>query len=127
MKNKSEVELNGKPVFYTVLYESFRKAALDCGYALALHGTMHNDMDMIAVPWVEDAKPIDVLVSKLSDCIGATVWKGHHFTVGLKPHGRIVHTLSIFKDWYIDLSIIPPRSNPIPKLNLLKVGKLKKF
>lgn len=108
MKDKSEVRIYGKAVFYAVLYESFRKAALDCGYALALHGSLINDMDMIAVAWVEDAKPVEELVAAISDCIGETVWKDHHFIKSEKRLGRIIHTLSIMGDWYIDLSVIPP-------------------
>lgn len=109
MKDKSEVPLDGKPVFYAVLYESMRKAALDCGYALALHGSMHSDMDLMAMPWVQEAKPVELLVDALDLCIGHTVWKDmkwkdHTF----KPHGRESFTISIIGNWHIDLSVISP-------------------
>ncbi len=111
-KSKEEVTTNGRAVFYTVLWPSFRKAALDCGWALGLHGSMASDMDMMAMPWVEDAKPIEELIKALSACIDGTVWKESHFTpfVG-KPHGRIVYTLSIYSDFFIDLSIMTPFKN----------------
>lgn len=110
MKDKSEVNIGGKAVFYAVLYEDFRKAALECGYALALHGSMVRDMDMIAVPWVVDAKPVDELVAKISDCIGDTVWKGRHLVLQeTRPFGRMLYTMSIMGDWFIDLSVIPPK------------------
>lgn len=110
MKDKSEVMIEGKPVFYAVLYNSMKKAALELGYTLAMHGSMHNDMDLIAVAWVEDAKPVEELVKAISDCIGNTVWKDHHQTnFELRPHGRIAYSLSILGDWVIDLSVIPPR------------------
>lgn len=109
MKNKNEVEIQGKFAFYTVLYNSIRQAAINCGYALAVHGSMHSDMDLIAVAWVDDAKLVECLVEAINDCIGGTVWKGHNLTTGTKkPHGRICYSLSIGADWYIDLSIIPP-------------------
>lgn len=109
MKNSNEVNPNGRPVFYAVLYNDFRKVALECGYALALHGSMARDMDIIAVAWQEDALPVESLVKKISDCIGETVWKDHHLnTAEAKPHGRISYTLSIMGEWFIDLSIIPP-------------------
>jgi hypothetical protein len=109
MKDKSEVRTDGKAVFYAVLYNDFRKAALDCGYALALHGSMTRDMDLIAVPWVAEATTPKELVSKISDCIGDTVWKDKH-TIGqeIRPFNRIVYTLSVMGDWFIDLSIINP-------------------
>jgi len=113
-KKATEVSINGKPVFYTILYSDFRSAALKCGYALALHGTMATDMDLIAVPWTENPTSVETLVSAISDCIGKTIWKGHHFTQKeLKPHGRIGYTLSIYSDWYVDLSVIQPH----PPLN----------
>jgi hypothetical protein len=108
-KKREEIRTEGRAVFYTVIYPQFRSKALDLGYTLALHGSMASDMDMIAIAWVEDAKPVEELVKALSDCIGNTVWKDHHLTSGEhKPHGRMTYTLSIYSDWYIDLSIIPP-------------------
>ncbi len=106
-KDKSEVKTNGRAVFYTVLWPSFRKAALDRGWGLALHGSLANDMDMMAMPWTEDAVPVEELVKAISDCIGGTIWKDHHMVPFYgKPFGRIVYTLSVCSDWYIDLSIM---------------------
>lgn len=110
MKDRSEVRVEGRPVFYAVLYESMRKAALDLGYALALHGSMQSDMDLMAMPWTEDARPIEDLVSAINDCVGKTVWYESNLTNRTeKPHGRIVYTLSIMGDYYIDFSIMPRR------------------
>jgi hypothetical protein len=107
-KEKEQVTTNGRAVFYAVLWEDFRKAALNCGWAIALHGSMASDMDMMAMPWTKDASNIDDLILALSDCIDGTIWKSNHFKPSYgKPFGRIVYTLSIFKDFYIDLSIMP--------------------
>ena len=112
MKSADEIVTPGRAVFYTVLYPEFRKAAIERGYTLALHGSMASDMDLIAVAWVEDAKPPEDLVRAFSDLIGNTVWKDHHLTdMAIKPHGRLCYTLSIYSDWYIDLSIMPPIKN----------------
>jgi hypothetical protein len=106
MKDKSEVRTEGKAVFYAVLYNKFRAAALECGYALALHGSMARDMDLLAVPWVEDAKKPDELAAAISDCIDGTVWKDHHLMDrSEKPHGRLAYTISIMGDFQIDLSV----------------------
>lgn len=110
MKNRSEVTENQRSAVYAVLYNDFRNAALNCGYALAVHGSMLSDLDLLAVAWVEDAKPEEELVKAISDCIGDTIWKDHHFKHRKEnPHGRISYSLSIYSDWYIDLSIIPPK------------------
>jgi hypothetical protein len=111
MKTKEEVKIEGKPVFYSILINPMKTAALDCGYTLAMHGSMHSDMDLIAVAWTEDAKPVAELVSSLNDCLGNTIWKEHNLeTCTEKPHGRLAYTLSIGGDWFIDLSIIPPKN-----------------
>lgn len=108
MKDKSQVKTEGKPVFYAVLYPSMRKAALECGYALALHGSMQADMDLIAMPWVEEAKSPRELVKALDECVGATVWKDYKWKrKTIKPHGRVCYTISIMGEYYIDLSIMP--------------------
>lgn len=107
MKQKDEVRVDGKPVFYAVLYESFRKAALECGYALGLHGSMQRDMDLMAMAWVENPKPIEVLVEKINECIGETVWKEENLKLKEVRFGRHIYTLSIMGDWHLDLSIIP--------------------
>jgi hypothetical protein len=107
MKERSEVTHNGKAVLYTVLWASFRNAALDLGWTLALHGSMVTDMDIVAIPWIENAAPEIELVKALSGCIGETVWRDHHFrNPEEKPHNRIVYTLSIYSDWHLDLSIM---------------------
>lgn len=115
MKTKDQVRVVGRPEFYSVLYVDMKRAALELGYTLAMHGSMHSDMDLIAVAWVEDAKPVEDLVKAINDCLGKTVWSESNLKTGEeKPHGRLCYTLSIGSDWFIDLSIIGPKS----KLNL---------
>lgn len=106
-KTADQVTTKGRAVFYTVLWPSFRQAALSCGWSIALHGSMASDMDMMAMPWVEDAKSVEDLIAALSNCIDGTIWKENHFKPFYgKPHNRVVYTLSIYSDFYIDLSII---------------------
>lgn len=124
-KNKEEINPNGRAVFYTVFWESFRKAAIERGWALAMHGSMASDMDMMAMPWTEEARPVEELIQALSDCIGKTVWKTSHFVPHHgKPHGRVVYTLSVYSDYYIDLSILPASSG-VPLSETLLVDFVK--
>lgn len=109
-KTKDQITSEGRAVFYTVLFVDFRKAAIECGWSIGLHGSMANDMDMMAMPWTDEAKPVEEFINAISDCIGKTIWKDHHLVPSYsKPHGRIVYTLSIGADWYIDLSIMDNR------------------
>lgn len=114
MKDKSEVKSNPKPVFYAVLLESFRKIALDMGYALTVHGTMANDMDLLAVAWTENVKPHEELVNALWDEIGNTTFRDEEselMSPTFQPHGRVTYTIPIIGDYYIDLSIIPTEND----------------
>lgn len=110
-KDKTEVLTNGRAVFYATLWNDFRQKALELGWALALHGSMSSDMDIMAMPWIEEAKPVSELIKSISDSIGNTIWKDSHFIPYYdKPHSRIVYTFSICGDFYIDLSIMCPKS-----------------
>lgn len=54
-------------VFYACCWEDLIEKALDCGWALALHGSMASDMDIMAMTWTEDAKPADYMIGKLTE------------------------------------------------------------
>lgn len=98
-----------RAVFYSILWPSMRKAAIDLGWALALHGSLENDMDIMGMPWTENCKSHQELAKAISDCLGDTIWREHHLTPHYtKPHGRVVYTLSIGGSWHVDLSIMPP-------------------
>lgn len=107
-KDRDELNLEGRSAFYAVMFNKLKEVAADHGYALTIHGSMVSDMDLIAIPWVEKVSTHEELVKDLSDALGPTVWKNFHFKErGEKPHGRVVYTLAIYADWYVDLSITP--------------------
>lgn len=109
MKTRDELKLQGRSAFYAVLFDEMKQKAADLGYALTIHGSMMSDMDLLAIPWTEEVQPEAELVKELSDLLSPTVWKEFHFKEREeKPFGRTVYTLSIYSDWYIDLSIISP-------------------
>jgi hypothetical protein len=113
-KSREHVTTNGRAAFYACMWDDFRNAAMDCGWALGLHGSLANDMDIMAMPWTNDAKPVEEMIAALSACFGDTIWKDHHmrpFTD--KPHGRVTYTLTIFADFYIDISIMASTPRPI--------------
>lgn len=74
------------------------------GYAIGLHGSLKRDMDLIAVPWTDEAVGNAELVEKLCADLPAEMVSGPE----RKPHGRYAVTLQL--DGYykpIDLSIMP--------------------
>lgn len=56
---------------YACIYHSLCDVARQHGYALAIHGTLNNDCDFIAVPWTDDAAEDVVLVQALKERLGA--------------------------------------------------------
>ena len=75
------------------------------GYALAVHGSLARDFDLIAVPWVEDVATPETVIASISDCGLAARVVGEPER---KPHGRIAYTLSVgFGECACDLSFMP--------------------
>jgi hypothetical protein len=101
---------------YSAALKAARAKAYELGYALALHGSETRDLDLVAVPWTDEAVAMDVLVPEIARAVGgmiAGVISGTQAT--LKPHGRVAWTI-ILKDGppnertglpFIDLSVMP--------------------
>ena len=104
---------NPKPRFYAVVLIQFTEIAKLYGYALAVHGSLANDLDIIVTPWVENHKPIDELIDAFRDVIGETVWRNDSELrkPTVMPCNRLCYTIPIIGDWYIDISYIN-NSNP---------------
>lgn len=121
MKSREHVTTNGKAAFYACIWDDLRNAAMDCGWALGLHGSLKSDMDIMAMPWVEDAKPVEVMVQALSDCFTESPFKEDHIVPHFtKPHNRVVYTMSIWGDFHLDISIIDSTQRLSEMLSLLK-------
>jgi hypothetical protein len=91
--------------FYSFIYHHLTKIAHEHGYALALHGSMTRDLDLVAVPWVEDAKEPTALVRAIREAVCGTIineWNFEDCAVkrdfskrnpSIKPHGRLSWTI----------------------------------
>jgi hypothetical protein len=98
------------------LYPRMAERARSLGYALAVHGSLGRDYDLIAVPWIEEAQPAEALVDALAEaCDGwSPEWaKAEDEPEPVKmprprPHGRRAW-LIYFKGAsdYVDLSVMP--------------------
>jgi hypothetical protein len=89
---------------------AIREAARFQGYAVAVHGSLMRDIDLIAVAWTEQARPAPKLVEAICGAVGGVL--GNCFVLsqlGEKPHGRLSCTL-VHPGFAgeIDLSVIPP-------------------
>lgn len=104
-KSREHITNNGRAVFYASIWPDIRDAALDCGWALALHGSLSNDMDIMAMPWTTEAiHPLEMIL-KLKKCFSDSKID---VTETPMPNNRMVYTLSIWADFYLDINIIQP-------------------
>lgn len=100
--------------WYVMAYTQLDRIACRYGYALALHGSMTRDLDLIAVPWTQDAEPPDELLQAIKDFILDRTGTKIAYQLPMpvkKPHGRLAYSFPIGYDGhYLDVSIMP-RSN----------------
>lgn len=88
---------------YVVFFPELAEIARRHGYAMAAHGSIASDFDLICIPWVESAgEPEDVIAEISREFSFPTLG-----TPSLREHGRRVWTLSMGGPGYIDLSFTP--------------------
>lgn len=101
---------------YAQLLPRIREAAKSIGYAIAIHGTMTRDLDLLAVPWVENAGTAEELVEIVREAVGGFVIgdaKGNHpkgevpKSPTIQPHGRLSWNICWGGRPFIDLSVMP--------------------
>ena len=90
---------NFAPV-YCALYPALAEIARKHGYAMAIHGTMARDFDLICIPWVETpSKPEEVVAE-----ITATYATTDITNPGYKPHGRLAYSVCFgFGEFFADV------------------------
>jgi len=100
------------PCLYATYYGLLKAAAEECGFALAVHGSFVRDMDLILIPWTEDAKPVYCVFVKWHDIIGENYGdKGRIWASGpeTKPNGRFSFTFQTGGGGYVDVSVVSNR------------------
>lgn len=103
---------------YAQLLPRIREAAKNLGYAVAIHGSMKRDLDLLAVPWERCASPPEELVEAIRQAVGGyvigeTLAKGEVSEEPTKqPHGRLSWNICWGGKPFIDLSIMPRKEPP---------------
>ena len=114
-KDRMAVTCNGRTAFYACMYEDIRQCAMDCGWAVSLHGSLASDMDIMAMPWVDNAVSFKEMVDRISKLFKDNDMSSQYvITYNEKPHNRIVATIPIMLDFYLDISTINT-ANVVPK------------
>lgn len=102
---------------YARIFTQARIIAWQYGYACSLHGSFTRDLDLLLVPWTDQARGnfeqmIRLLAESCDDVLkepeGEYGSLKEHFTK--KPHGRLAYSLH-FKKFgdrrWVDISIMP--------------------
>lgn len=104
---------------YAQLLPRIREAAKSLGYAIAIHGSMQRDFDLLAVPWVENARPAEELVEAIAKDVDGFVigqdktgsWERGEVRPGTpQPHGRKSWNICWGGRPFIDLSVMPRKT-----------------
>jgi len=82
--------------------------AREHGYALAVHGSMQRDLDLLAAPWVDDVSDAEVLIAALHERVQWIVEGGVDGPTE-QPHGRRSWAITLYGGPYLDVSIMPMR------------------
>lgn len=107
-----------KPNFYAYVFDRLKHIAKDFGYNLVLHGSMNRDLDLIAIPWVDNPEPEIKLIKALDYSINETSRSlEHRFQHSVLPGGRNSYVIDICRsgewnkyqdeEYYIDISVTP--------------------
>lgn len=124
---------HAKPSLYAYYFLNMKEVAKEYGYNLLVHGSLNRDLDLVAVPWVDDPKDDLELVKALAQCLGGKVmYKGiegqknsfastlsggrTNYVIDLyrggykkNDQGEIVDPLEFTPDpeYYVDISVTP--------------------
>ncbi len=108
--------------YVAVLLPALRMVARRCGYALAVHGSLKTDIDLIACPWRESCISPASLAEKLrattEAVIGYAEVREGDKEPTKKPCGRLAFSFYMqpmgCEGPYIDLSVMPQGPKPPP-------------
>lgn len=104
MKKAEDIKPNNGPVYAAAMYPELAKIFIDHGYALAVHGSLARDLDLIAIPWIDNPKTPDEIIQAILKEFAVTLVN----KATKHPHGRIVYTLSIgWGNCFMDLGFMP--------------------
>lgn len=100
------------PALYFTIYPMLAEAARKLGYALAVHGSLGRDFDLIAVPWTDEAAEPSELIEAMRKATAGMIQGTGNPTA--KPHGRMSWNVELSAGAYLDVSVMLKASPPAP-------------
>jgi hypothetical protein len=104
MKTPDQIKPNHGPVYAAAIYPDLAAIFQRHGYALAVHGSVARDFDIIAVPWAEKISTPKEVLDAVLETFAITISVDSPV---VKNHGRSAYTLICgFGNCQMDLSFI---------------------
>ena len=121
--------------FFVCMYPALCDIARAHGYCLAIHGSVITDMDLVAVPWSDEATNHTILLAAIKEHmeameyrellrqqlpgisdenIGKIVTDQQHEHPAIKPHGRLAYNLYLYHGVKLDISFMPRLTEIVP-------------
>jgi hypothetical protein len=96
------------PYYFFHVVPKLLPVARRLGYAIALHGSFQRDLDVVAIPWTDEAVPAEELVEALRVEVHGWLQRDQDPNPTVKPHGRLAWSIHTEDGvGYIDLSVMP--------------------
>lgn len=97
-----------------ILIPVLREVSRRHGYALAVHGSLNYDIDLLAAPWTDnvagnptDAETLAAAFAEVIKAVTGLDWANINKGPESKPHGRQAWSFHLGGGPYIDLSVMP--------------------
>lgn len=110
-----------RPQFYAMCFPALQDIAKAKGYNLIMHGSLNRDMDLVAVPWIDEPRPELELIQAFDMFLRGTEYeeKGAHrgYMHSTLPGGRHSYVIHLNRggiwngyndeQYYLDISVTP--------------------
>lgn len=104
MKTKEQVSPTLAPIYTVGVYPKLAKLCVENGYALAVHGSLQNDLDLIAIPWTKEAVSIRKLLNQIEKTFALKFEK----KPTKREFGRVAYAMYLsFGTCTLDFSVFP--------------------
>jgi len=105
MKTPDQIKPNCGPVYAAAMYPDLAAIFQRHGYALAVHGSLARDFDLIAVAWADKVSSPTAVLDAVMEQFAVTLSPD---SPNVRNHGRAAYTLICgFGECRMDLSFLP--------------------
>jgi hypothetical protein len=90
-----EKPVKAKPGLYAMYYMHLKQIAEHYGYNLVIHGSMDRDLDLVAIPWIDNPASEQIMIKDFQEYLtGMTLTKPsgdvHYTTLPGGRHGYVI-------------------------------------